>query len=165
MEPENFIIVGFQANGDRERRIDGRGPCEFLFGQLFASALDDEFFSKFGAVFQHSFLEFNRDFTVFQQAPRGVDLDHSLVFETVKLLFGCRPLSMKILVGNVVSRVVEVATKSAPGRPPPVASLGPQNDRYCTAGRSVRENFRGGVDRGWFTSCLLYTSPSPRDRG
>ena len=58
---------------------------------------------------------------------------------------------MKVLAGNIVSRVVEVAAKSTARRPPPVTSLGPQNDRHCTARRSVSENFWSGVDRGWFT--------------
>ena len=50
MEPKHLVIVSLQANGDGELRIDGGGPCEFLFRHLFASALNDELFPEFSAV-------------------------------------------------------------------------------------------------------------------
>ena len=118
---------------------------------MFTTALNDEFLVHLGAVPKHGFLEFNGNFPVFQQAAGGVDLDHRLVLEIVKLGLGRCPLRMKVLVGHVVPCVVEVAAERATGRPPPVATLGSQNDGDGAARRSVGQHLGRGVDRGGFT--------------
>ena len=125
MEAQNFIIVGFEADGDREGVVDGGRPTEFLFSQLFAAALNDEFLAKFCAISEHRFLEGHRDFPVFKEAPGSVDLDHRLVFEIVKFRLGGGPLGVQVIVGHIVPCIVEITAKGATRRPPPVASFGP----------------------------------------
>ena len=148
MEAQHFIIVGFEADGDGEGVVDGGRPTEFLFGKLFAAALNDEFLAKFCAISEHRFLEGHGDFPVFKQASGSVDLDHRLVFEIVKFRLGGGPLSMQVIVGHIVSCIIEITAKGATRRPPPMASLGPQNDGDRTAGRAVRQHFWRGVNRG-----------------
>ena len=168
MEPQDFVIVGLQSNRYGEIRVDGRRPSELLLGELFTTALDDEFLVHLGAVPKHGFLEFNGNFPVFQQAARGVDLDHRLVLEILKLGLGRFPLRMKVLVGHVVPCVVEIAAERATGGPPPVATLGSQNDGDGAARRSVGQHLRRGVDRGGFTripGLLLGFGPRRVGRG
>ena len=149
MEAQHFIIVGFEADGDGEGLVDGGRPTEFLFSQLFAAAFNNEFLAQFCAISQHRFLEGHGYFPVFKQAPGSVDLDHRLVFEIVKFRLGGGPLSVQVVVGHIVSCIVEITAKGATRRPPPVASLGPQDDGNRTAGRAVRQHFWRGVNRGW----------------
>ena len=129
MEAEHFVIVGFKPNGDGEGGVDGCRPCQLLVGQLLTAAFHDEFLAQRRTISKHGLLKFNRNFSVLKQTSRGVNFDHRLVGKVVKFLFGRCPLSVQVVVGHVVSRVVEVATKGAAGGPPPVAAFGSQDNR------------------------------------
>ena len=131
--------------------VDGGRPCKFLFRELFAPALHDQFLTEFCTITQDGFLEIDGYLAVLQKAAGSVHFDHGLTAEIVGLGFGRLPLSMEVLACDVVSCVVEIATKRAPGRPPPMASLGAHDDGYRAARRPVGQHLGCCVDGGWFT--------------